>query len=164
MENKINNLNSRSHNMQNINKINYYLDIAQDVMKHSTCKYRQCGAIIVSHDQIVSTGYHHIIRKSEEHRELGKNIYQNCRATKGECYEYCLVAHAEAMAINNATDRLTGATLYLVGKDMQSGNLISDIKPCEICLYHIIKAGIVRVVSRISPTDYNVVSVGVDYA
>lgn len=38
-------------------KINYYLDIAESVAERGTCLRRNFGAIIVNHDEIVSTGY-----------------------------------------------------------------------------------------------------------
>ncbi len=38
-------------------KINYYLDIAETVLERGTCIRRNFGAIIVSNDRIVSTGY-----------------------------------------------------------------------------------------------------------
>ena len=38
-------------------KINYYLDIAESVLKRGTCMRRKFGAIIVKNDEIISTGY-----------------------------------------------------------------------------------------------------------
>jgi len=38
-------------------KIDYYLDIADSVLKRGTCLRRNYGAVIVKNDQIVSTGY-----------------------------------------------------------------------------------------------------------
>ena len=38
-------------------KINYYLDIAESVLKRATCLRRHYGAIIVKNDEIISTGY-----------------------------------------------------------------------------------------------------------
>ena len=43
--------------MERRDKINYYLDIAETVSRRSTCLRRIYGAVIVNHDQIVSTGY-----------------------------------------------------------------------------------------------------------
>lgn len=43
--------------MDRIDKINYYLDIAETVLERGTCLRRNFGAIIVNNDQIVSTGY-----------------------------------------------------------------------------------------------------------
>lgn len=43
--------------MERIDKINYYLDIAQTVLERSTCRRRHYGAIIVRNDEIIATGY-----------------------------------------------------------------------------------------------------------
>ena len=40
-----------------IDKINYYLDIAETVSERSTCLRKKYGSIIVKHDQIIATGY-----------------------------------------------------------------------------------------------------------
>ena len=42
---------------ERVDKINYYLDIAGTVAQRSTCRRRIYGAVIVQHDEIVSTGY-----------------------------------------------------------------------------------------------------------
>ena len=42
---------------QRRDKENYYLDIADSVSERSTCLRRRYGAIIVSNDEIISTGY-----------------------------------------------------------------------------------------------------------
>ncbi|MCI7206382.1 MAG: cytidine deaminase, partial [Clostridium sp.] len=43
--------------MERIEKINYYLDIAEAVLERSTCIRRNFGAVIVKNDEIISTGY-----------------------------------------------------------------------------------------------------------
>ena len=43
--------------MRRIDKQNYYLDIAESVLKRGTCLRRNYGAIIVKNDEIVATGY-----------------------------------------------------------------------------------------------------------
>ena len=40
-----------------IEKTNYYLDIAEVVAARCTCLRRHYGAVIVKHDEIISTGY-----------------------------------------------------------------------------------------------------------
>ena len=47
----------RRDNMERIDKINYYLDIAETVAERGTCLRRNYGAIIVKNDEIISTGY-----------------------------------------------------------------------------------------------------------
>ena len=43
--------------MGRISKENYYLDIAETVLRRATCLRRVYGAIIVKNDEIISTGY-----------------------------------------------------------------------------------------------------------
>jgi len=43
--------------MERKDKVNYYLDIADSVLLRSTCLRRRYGAIIVSNDEIIATGY-----------------------------------------------------------------------------------------------------------
>ena len=67
-----------------IDKINYYLDIAQTVAERATCMRRRFGSVIVKNDAIISTGYNgaprgrancsdlgYCLRRSEE-RRVGK--------------------------------------------------------------------------------------------
>ena len=43
--------------MERIDKINYYLDIAETISERGTCLRKNFGAIIVKNDEIISTGY-----------------------------------------------------------------------------------------------------------
>ena len=43
--------------VERIDKINYYLDIAETVSERSTCLDSNYGAIIVKNDEVISTGY-----------------------------------------------------------------------------------------------------------
>lgn len=43
--------------MDRVDKINYYLDIAETVSERSTCLRKKYGAIIVKNDEIIATGY-----------------------------------------------------------------------------------------------------------
>ena len=42
--------------MDRVDKINYYLDIAETVSERSTCLRKKYGAIIVKNDEIIATG------------------------------------------------------------------------------------------------------------
>lgn len=63
--------------MDRIDKINYYLDIAETVLERGTCLRRNFGAIIVNNDQIVSTGYTGAPRGRKNCCDLGFCIRQN---------------------------------------------------------------------------------------
>lgn len=68
---------------------------------------------------------------------------------RGERYELCRSVHAEANAIIHASRAdMIGGTLYLVGVDAHTGDLVSDANPCAMCKRLIINAGISRVVIR----------------
>lgn len=42
--------------MKRIDKINYYLDMAEIASERGTCLRRNYGAVIVKEDEIISTG------------------------------------------------------------------------------------------------------------
>jgi len=152
--------NKRGENMNRINKENYYLDIAQTVLERATCLRRVYGAIIVKNDEIIATGYNGAPRGRKNCVDMGFCTREALRVPRGERYELCRSVHAEANAIISASRRdMVGATLYLVGKDAQTGELLSDATSCAMCRRTVINAGIARVVIRRSPTDYEVVNV-----
>lgn len=146
--------------MHRIDKENYYLDIAQTVLERSTCLRRHYGAIIVRNDEIVATGYNGAPRGRSNCNELGYCVREQMRIPRGERYELCRSVHAEANAIISASrNECIGATLYLVGRDALTGNLLSDATSCSMCRRTIINSGIERVVIRRTPTEYEIVPV-----
>ena len=146
--------------MQRIDKENYYLDIAQTVLERSTCLRRRYGAIIVRNDEIVATGYNGAPRGRANCNELGVCIRERLQVPRGERYELCRSVHAEANAIISASrNECIGATLYLVGRDALTGQLLPDATSCSMCRRTIINAGIARVVIRRTETEYTVVDV-----
>ena len=54
-----------------IDKVNYYLDIAQAVSQRGTCLRRNYGAIIVKNDEIIATGYTGAPRGEKHCTEIG---------------------------------------------------------------------------------------------
>ena len=52
-----------------------------------------------------------------------------------------------------------GGTLYLVGKNAQTGEILGDATSCAMCRRQVINAGIARVVIRKTPTEFDVVDV-----
>ena len=146
--------------MQRISKENYYLDIAQTVLERATCLRRVYGAIIVKNDEIISTGYNGAPRGRRNCVDMGYCTREQLRVPRGERYELCRSVHAEANAIISASRRdMVGSTLYLVGKDAQSGELLGDATSCAMCRRQVINAGISRVIIRQTKTDYQVVDV-----
>ena len=131
------------------NKENYYLDIAETVSERGTCLRRNFGAIIVNHDEIVSTGYNGAPRGRKNCIDTGVCIREKLGIPRGERYEVCRSVHAEANAIISAARKnMLGATLYLVGKDAKTGDYVENASSCSMCKRLVINAGIERVVIR----------------
>ena len=136
-------------------KANYYLDIADAVRSRSTCLRRQYGAIIVASDEIIATGYNGAPRGRKNCDELGRCTRQELQIPSGQRYELCRAVHAEENAIISAARKeMLGSTLFLVGRDAQSGELLSGTTPCTLCRRTIINAGIKNVICRISETEF----------
>ena len=128
--------------MERISKENYYLNIAQTVLERATCLRRVFGAIIVKNDEIISTGYNGAPRGRRNCVDMGRSV------------------HAEANAIISAARRdMVGGTLYLVGRNAQTGELLHDATSCAMCRRLVINAGLSKVVIRNTETEYSVVDV-----
>ena len=141
--------------MARISKENYYLDIAATVLERSTCLRRLYGAIIVNNDEIISTGYNGAPRGRINCTDLGYCSREALKIPRGQRYELCRSVHAEANAIISAARRdMLGGTLYLVGRDARSGELLEDATPCAMCRRLIINAGIAKVVARVGEDRY----------
>ena len=141
-------------------KKNYYLDIAQTVAERGTCLRRNYGAIIVHNDEIISTGYVGAPRGRKNCSDLGFCIRQQLNIPRGERYEMCRSVHAEANAIISASRRdMIGASLYLVGLEADSGELVANSCCCSMCKRMVINAGIKNVVIRDDRKNFRIVSV-----
>ncbi len=146
--------------MERLDKVNYYLDIAQTVGSRSTCLRRCYGAILVKSDEIISTGYNGAPRGRKNCVDLGRCTRDELGIPSGERYELCRSVHAEANCIISAARRETiGATLYMACRDPRTGALIPGSTSCAMCRRLIINAGIDQVVIRDTPTEYRVVHV-----
>ena len=146
--------------MSRISKENYYLDIAETVLERATCLRRIYGAIIVSNDEIIATGYNGAPRGRRNCTDLGFCSREALKVPRGERYELCRSVHAEANAIISAARRdCVGGTLYLVGRDARTGELLSDATSCAMCRRQVINAGLKYVVIRKTPTEFQVVDV-----
>ncbi|MDR0812647.1 MAG: cytidine deaminase [Oscillospiraceae bacterium] len=144
---------------QRRDKQNYYLDIADTVLERSTCLRRHYGAVIISNDEIISTGYNGAPRGRRNCIDLGYCFREENNIAAGQRYELCRAVHAEANAIISADRRsMLGSTLYLSGRDAKSGGVI-DSESCSMCKRMIINAGITRVVCRRAGDEYCVTDV-----
>jgi len=146
--------------MERRDKVNYYLDIAQTVAERGTCLRRNYGAIIVKNDEIISTGYVGAPRGRKNCSDLGFCIRQQMNIPRGERYEMCRSVHAEANAIISASrNELIDSTLYLVGLEASTGELVANSCCCAMCKRMVINAGIRQVIIRDTRDEYRIVDV-----
>lgn len=146
--------------MNRRDKHNYYLDMADVARERGTCLRRNYGAVIVKNDVIVSTGYVGAPRRRANCIDLGTCIRQKMGIPRGERYEFCRSVHAEANAIIHASrEQMLGATLYLVGREASTGELIPDANSCTMCKRMIINAGIAQVIIRRDMDTYDIIDV-----
>jgi dCMP deaminase len=135
-------------NSARISKDQYYLGIAKEVAKRSTCFRRAIGAIIIRDDQIISTGYVGAPRKTKSSFEHGSCLRDKLNIPHGHRYELCRSVHAEQNAIINAARAgvsLLGGDMYIFGSAPGESKPINAI-PCFICKKMIINCGLNRVV------------------
>ena len=146
--------------MERISKENYYLDIAETGLERATCLRRIYGAIIVKNDEIISTGYNGAPRGRANCVDMGYCSREAMNVPRGERYELCRSVHAEANAIISASRRdMVGGTIYLVGRNAATGELLPDATSCLMCRRMVINAGLERVVIRRTKTEFEVVPV-----
>lgn len=106
----------------------YFMNVAHEVAKRSTCERAQVGAVIVKDKRILTTGYNGSPRGLPHCTEVG------CLMDNGHCVR---TLHAEQNAIIVAALHgviTEGATIYITHQ------------PCFLCVKMIINAGIVQIV------------------
>ena len=135
-------------------KQNYYMNIAAEVAKRSTCLRRQYGAVMVKDDVIVSTVYNGACRGEKNCTDGGFCERQRLGIPAGERYELCKAVHAEQNAIINGNrSDMIGADLYVFG--WQEDHPI-DTECCLMCQRTIRNARIGRVLKN-HPSDGTIV-------
>lgn len=135
-----------------ISKKEYYLNIAYEVCKRSTCLKRHYGAIIVLNDEIKATGYNGSPRGEINCCDIHiKCPRKNIKHNSGD-YSDCPAVHAEQNAIISAGRKNTlNATLYLAGEEMidDKWTRMEKCIPCPICERIIKNAGITDVIGNL---------------
>lgn len=145
-----------------LDKINYYLDIAETVSKRGTCLRKNFGCIIVKNDEIISTGYSGAPRGRINCIDLGYcTKKQKFPDIHHGGYDACRSVHAEQNAMLSASRKdMIGATMYLVGKRADTGEYEPGANSCQMCRKLIINAGIKEIIIRgEKPGEYLVVDV-----
>lgn len=146
--------------MKRIDKINYYLDIAEIVVERGTCLRRNFGAIIVKNDEIISTGYVGAPRGRKNCCDLGYCMREKLNVPRGERYELCRSVHAEQNAIISASRRdMIDSTLYLVGINYKDKTYVENANPCALCKRMIINSGIKEIIIRDTKKKYRIIKV-----
>ena len=140
-----------------IDKITYYLDIAETVAKRSTCLKRHYGAIIVKNSEIISTGYNGAPRGITNCVDEKKCNREFC--ARGTGYENWIAVHAEMNAIISSSRRdMLDSSLFLVGLE-SDGTYVKDAEPCSMCKKIIVNSGIKYVYVRINESQYKLIIV-----
>lgn len=146
--------------MKRIDKINYYLDMAEIALERATCLRRKWGAVIVKNDEIIATGYNGAPRGRKNCIDLDYCMREKMNIPRGERYEMCRSVHAEANAIISAArSSLIDSTLYMVGKEATTGEYVKNANSCAMCKRMIINAGIKKLVVRNTKTEYKEIDV-----
>ncbi|MBD3412988.1 MAG: hypothetical protein GF421_00960 [Candidatus Aminicenantes bacterium] len=144
-----------------ITKHQYYLNIAKEVSRRSTCFRRSIGAIIIRDDQIISTGYVGAPRKTKDSFEHGLCLRDKLNIPHGQRYELCRSVHAEQNAIINAARAgvsLLGGDMYIYGSKYKNSKPINAF-PCFICKKMIINAGLNLVICSTKEGDMKIFKV-----
>tara|TARA_Y100000310_G_C20687929_1_gene820281 strand:+ start:1605 stop:2051 length:447 start_codon:yes stop_codon:yes gene_type:complete len=135
------------------NKEEFYLNITREVAQKATCLRRKFGAIIVSDNRIISTGWASTPSGIPHCSDTGFCERENKKIPSGEKYEFCKSVHAEANAIIFAPrEQMMGSTMYLYGENTRD-KTIAIARPCEMCKRMIINAGITRIIKKL-PDGY----------
>ena len=140
--------------MIRISKDEYYLNIALEVSKRSTCLKRHYGCVIVKNDEIIATGYNGAPRGEVNCCDIGSCQRLDKQHNSGD-YSDCHSVHAEQNAMLSASrNEMIGATMYLAGEERRWSNAyfdwreLKDANPCPICARMIVNAGISTVRNR----------------
>lgn len=115
--------------MNDNQKHNVNIHIADQVAYRGKCKRAKVGCIITQHGRIVSSGFNGPIEAEVTCEMLGCDISQPCEHS----------VHAEANAIVFAAR---------MGISLQGATLYCTVAPCKECSWMIIQAGIKEVVYR----------------
>lgn len=143
-----------------VDKINYYLLIAEAVAMRGTCLRKNYGCIIVKNDEIIATGYTGAPRGRKNCIDIGyctkKKILPEIHHGG---YDACRSVHAEQNAIISASRKdMLGGKLYLVGIRKDTGQYEEEANSCELCKKMIINSGIKEVIVK-QKNGYKIINV-----
>ena len=114
----------------------YFLKLAFEVTKRSTCRRRAVGAIIVKDRRILATGYNGVPSGLRHCEETGC-LREQLGVPSGQRHEICRGLHAEQNAIIQAAR---------YGIDIEGSSIYITTEPCSVCAKMLINAGIKEIV------------------
>jgi dCMP deaminase len=133
-----------------LEKMNFYLNLAELISRESKCLKGNFGVVIVKNDIILGTGYNGPAR--------GIAHCNPCRREglpMGVGYDKCIAVHAEVNAIiqSGGRERCLGSVLYIASHNRKwdpNVNYNHTMKnfPCNNCARTIVNAGVAFLVQR----------------
>lgn len=114
----------------------YFITLAFEVSKRSTCLRRAVGAIIVKDRRILATGYNGVPSGLRHCAETGC-LREQLGVPSGQRHEICRGLHAEQNAIIQAAR---------YGIDIEGSSIYITTEPCSVCAKMLINAGIKEIV------------------
>lgn len=156
--------------VKRIDKVNYYLDIAETVAERGTCFRKNYGSVIVKNDEIISTGYTGSPRGRVNCIDLGYCVRRKLfpEAKRGTRFDLCRSVHSEMNAIISCSRKdMLGGSLYMTGKYLDdyeynkdlAGQYAEEPDCCHFCKRLIINAGLEKVYIRLNKTKYKMIDV-----
>lgn len=127
-----------SEKLDRPNRDHYFMGIAMAVRERADCKGQKVGAVIVTEDRIIATGYNGTPQNMTNCSDGGCVRCEN-RGKKypsGTAYDLCICVHAEQNAILSAAR---------FGISVQGSTLYSTTQPCFGCLKEMLQAKIEQV-------------------
>ena len=114
----------------------YFIHLAFEVSKRSTCLRRAVGAVIVKERRILATGYNGVPSGLRHCEETGC-LREQLGIPSGQRHENCRGLHAEQNAIIQAAR---------YGIDIEGSSIYITTEPCSVCAKMLINAGIKEIV------------------
>lgn len=146
--------------MNNREEHKYYLLKAEQVARNSTCLKRSSGAIIVKDNKIISSGYISAPEGRLSCVEIGECIKNKVNLKIVQKINLCRSVHAEQNAIINACkSNMKDATMYIVGIDIVTKEIMYGLSACSICKRLIINSGISKVIITNKENGYKIINV-----
>lgn len=115
----------------------YFMEVAKVVAQRAACVRRAEGAVIVSDNRIISTGYNGTPRGVRNCIDGGCARCADRTVASGDRLDECLCCHAEENAIVQAAYH---------GVSTKGSTIYATALPCLYCSKMIVNAGIRRVV------------------